>query len=277
MPSLSLIVGQQGNLAKALTSELDHDKVVSISRSTFSTWVKATDLEIAGYFKSHTVREVFVAAGITNPTSNIEDIQTINIDLPIKIAKVCNRLNIPIYTFGSIHENSSITNPYLESKRRLVEALSSSGFEIKIVHFQLHTLYGGKPIPHMFLGQIANAILAKTPFNMSSGLQLREFHHCADDAHAIAEISKKGWDGLNVQITQLNSGKIYTLRDIANSVFSRFDALNLLNIGVFKENPGEVFISPNDSSISPYFFRDSEIGIHKWIKQLQESRQPLRS
>ena len=53
------------------------------------------------------------------------------------------------------------------------------------MHLHLHTLYGGRPQAHMFLGQMIRALERGAEFAMSSGEQLREYHHVHDIAGAM--------------------------------------------------------------------------------------------
>ena len=67
----------------------------------------------------------------------------------------------------------------------------------------------------MFLGQILSALKNDEAFKMTSGCQLREYHHFLDDAEAIRTIS-----GLKITgVVNLSHGKPVSLKDIAQASF----------------------------------------------------------
>ena len=91
----------------------------------------------------------------------------------------------------------------------------------RILHCRLHTLYGGEPKDHMFLGQIVNAIRSNSVFSMSSGEQLREYHHVDDIAESLATIVNSDWS-LWSPILEINSGQPLKLLDLAMAIFNAF-------------------------------------------------------
>ncbi len=79
----------------------------------------------------------------------------------------------------------------------------------------------------MFLGQLYNAIKHKEEFNMSSGYQIREYHHLDDVAESVDVILSKNTHG----IIELTSGNGIKLRDLATGIFEELNVTHLLNIG----------------------------------------------
>ena len=155
-----------------------------------------------------------------------------NIDLPINLVKVAQNLNIKICTFGTIQEEFKTRNNYLDSKRAMIEVLAGEIDRGYHLHLRLHTVYGArKPKYHMFLSKLSQAITSKTPFRMSSGLQLREFHHVTDDVRAIIAVNSSQVTG----IEEINSGKEFRLRDFAAAILENYSLEHLLELNVFKD------------------------------------------
>ncbi len=108
-----------------------------------------------------------------------------------------------------MEELVSSKNRYVQSKTLLnhyVKSLNSQ--HNSVAHIQLHTLYGvGAPSPFMFLGQILSALRNDSVFEMTSGCQLREYHHFLDDTEAIKQILESQTTG----VVNLSNGKPVTL------------------------------------------------------------------
>ena len=78
----------------------------------------------------------------------------------------------------------------------------------------------------MFLGQIMNSLRSNSIFKMSSGNQLREYHHIDDILKCIELILKKNGAG----IINLNHGKPVRLIDLAQFLFRFFSKEHLLEV-----------------------------------------------
>src|SRR5262249_52218512 len=107
----------------------------------------------------------------------------------------------------------------------------------RFMHVRMHTIYGSAPKAHMFLGQILTSLQNGTPFCMSSGEQLREYHHADDIAVAITGILARQWDFGT--IIELNSGNPVRLIDLARQVFRAFGREELLQVGALAGAEGE--------------------------------------
>jgi nucleoside-diphosphate-sugar epimerase len=121
-----------------------------------------------------------------------------------------------------------------------VAALAAQG--APLAHIRVHTLFGGgAPSPFMFLGQMLAALEQRTPFNMTLGRQLREYHHIDDEARAIRLLDEAGVRG----VLDLSHGAPLSLAELAGTVFSHFGASDLLHVGALpepvEENFGTVF------------------------------------
>ena len=132
---------------------------------------------------------------------------------------------------------------------------------------RLHTLFGiGIPPKNMFLGQIFNSLKNKTKFNMSDGNQFRQYHHYNEVSNLLNMIlSSKS----NEKIIDL-SGEIWIkLKDLANSIYSYFDCLELLNIGSLKKSQNEI-INTNNQFISngDFQFENPLMNINKYLEML---------
>ena len=87
----------------------------------------------------------------------------------------------------------------------------------RAIHLHLHTLYGGQPHPHMFLGQMIGALERGAEFHMTSGEQLREYHHAHDIAGAM--LAGRDWESAREPV-HLSSGAPVRLADLARAVFA---------------------------------------------------------
>jgi nucleoside-diphosphate-sugar epimerase len=73
---------------------------------------------------------------------------------------------------------------------------------------------------------------------MSSGDQLREYHHADDIAASLSALLEKEWTfGPTIEIS---SGKPVKLGDLAQAVFRAFKKEKLLKIGALPKVSGEV-------------------------------------
>lgn len=214
--------------------------------------------------------------GVTNSKAGKVQLQFSNFEFVKNVMSATQHLPLArAITFGTIFErfpSACETNDYLNSKLKLskwVEEQEQS--HVKHLHFRLHTLYGGKVPDHMFLGQIFQAIKNKAEFKMSSGEQMREYHHVEDIAETVTKfILMKDWPTLPAGPIEINSGQPIKLNEIATKVFTAFDQIELLKIGVFTTPTGENLeqkFTPSPKEFSTHF-RDPSIHIVTWIKEL---------
>jgi nucleoside-diphosphate-sugar epimerase len=125
------------------------------------------------------------------------------------------------------------------SKRKFHDFILDQGATYNWNHFQLHTLYSEDlPKPHMFLGQMLDAIRANETFRMSSGNQLRQFHHTSDVVKAVIS-SMPSVEGNS--INQVAGGDSIRLIDLAIRVFSEIGAFENLEVGALSDQENEVY------------------------------------
>jgi nucleoside-diphosphate-sugar epimerase len=147
-------------------------------------------------------------------------------------------------TIGSVLETfSSLTasNRYLASKAALwahIGALAADPrLNGRIAHLRAHTVYGGAPAPHSFLGQMHQSLRTGCPFRMSEGRQLREFAHADDVAQSITALLAHTWAGPVAM--DLSTGEPIRLCELARAVFRAFDCEELLELGALPTPVGE--------------------------------------
>ena len=219
--------------------------------------------------------DIVFANGLTDPRAATTELIDSNVEFPLSVIHAtCATPGIRYLTLGTIFENFeefASVNPYVRSKRLLSERLlaipdlAESG---RALHLQLHTIYGGPPKSHMFLGQMLQALERGAEFCMSSGEQLREYHHVDDIAGAILELLFRTWEDEPNPI-ELNSGAPIRLADLATAVFSAFDRLHLLKVGALDTTPGDnrVRVFPrSDTSVLPYY-RDPIVGVLNYVRR----------
>lgn len=228
-----VVIGSSGRFGRALQRSYSGDKIVSPSRAVYENWWQSdAQTDILEFFypilkKSNPT--VFICSGLLNTKATESDHKKINFLLPNNIITALRGTDSKIFTFGSILELfPDMDNPYVRQKRKLASLANECDPENDLCHLQIHTVYGGGlPSPFMFLGQILSSLLNKTPFNMSSGLQLREYQHIDDIVNAIRLLEKKNASGT----IAISTGKPVMLKDLAVEIFSSFDQMDLLKIG----------------------------------------------
>lgn len=231
------LIGGRGRLGQALMMEYADKHPVLIDRAVYEDWWKeGAEKEIFEYFEQEDTSDsvIFVTAGLLDPNLPAEDLLRVNYLLPKNIIKGTAELGIKVVTFGTIMEElGESKNPYIQSKRALsafVKELPTH--QTSAIHIRIHTLYGnGAPSPFMFLGQIQDAILNNHSFEMTSGNQLREYHHIEDEVKAIKRIASTHIKG----VFNLNHGESVALKEIAQTVFIAFGKQNLLKIGAIPD------------------------------------------
>jgi nucleoside-diphosphate-sugar epimerase len=264
------IIGSTGRLGRALAAEYSSSHIVELERSAYEDWVKqnASD-RITRYFENHSDGPacIFIAAGLLDPAAPELELRKINYELPVNVITGAARLDIPVITFGTVMERtSSVTNTYVQSKKALGDfVLDAIDSNVRAMHLQIHTLFGvGLPSPFMFLGQMLASIKANRPFRMTSGKQLREYHHLSDETKAIRIMEQSTCVGVH----DVSHGQPVSLRDIAESVFGALGKEELLEIGAIESPLGEIYSPGFEKSavLNPVTFRNTIPAIIEYMK-----------
>jgi nucleoside-diphosphate-sugar epimerase len=231
-----LVIGANGNFSSQLQEILVVKNSMVINKAMYEDWENSDSKlhnRVADISQKFNSRYLINTVGIVSKRYSSDFIRHWNFSFPKHLYSICQDLGLILVTLGSIHENVAEMcrgNPYLESKKELVQFLIQNNFESS-VHFQIHTWYGGRRVhPEMFLGQIIDAVKNKTVFNMSDGRQLREYHHVFDDAICLL---KKLHDGVS-GVQTLSHGEIFTLEEIAVGIFRYFGCEELLKLDTIK-------------------------------------------
>ncbi len=174
------------------------------------------------------------ANGLTDPGRSPEELSEANLRFPQSVVQWSasqGRGADRFLTLGTILErfpDLGRTNAYIASKLALAEWVIRQD-PARFVHVRLHTVYGGPPKPHMFLGQMVAALKKNEKFRMSSGNQLREYHRVEDVAEFLdALLCRREFGG---PIVELSSGDPVRLADLARAIFRAFGREDLLEIG----------------------------------------------
>ncbi len=211
------------------------------------------------------------ASGLTNPALSPEILEGANHDLPVRWIEVIlsRRPHDRVMTFGTLLENFpeiSNQNAYVASKYRLGQFVRGLNLPAQVLHAQLHTLYGGAPRPHLFLGQLVRSLRENIPLKMTAGRQLREYHAREDIASFVTLALQRGFPRESVAL--LSSGEPVRLGELARFVFEKLNRLSLLELGALPEPAAENFSrvfprSPKAWGFSP---RDSLLGVLAYVK-----------
>lgn len=262
------LIGSQGRLGQALCRTYENEGIFPLLREQYSNWgVENAKNQVTEFFEKNANPGdvIFVASGVLNPAVSEKTLRSVNFNLPKNVIDGALDAGLKVITFGTIMETTEgLVNPYISSKRDLAEYVESKISNCgDVIHIRIHTLYGGgAPSPFMFLGQIGESLIGDTIFNMTSGRQLREYHHVDDDASAIRKLNLHNSSGL----IDLNHGNALPLKSIAEYLFSAFNKSHLLNIGALLEPEAEKYMQLPALNFDNEF-RDSLPAIVEYMKE----------
>ncbi|WP_419569502.1 NAD-dependent epimerase/dehydratase family protein [Rheinheimera sp.] len=264
------VIGGRGRLGQAIAREYAAEGLVLPAREEYSAWAGqgASEL-VARYLEKQDTPDatIFVASGVLDPNQGYEELQNVNYYLPKNIIDAACALGMRVVTFGTVMESLlSSPNLYVQSKLAIADYVRNKAAKgANVAHIQLHTLYGGgTPSSFMFLGQILSALQTKQQFKMTSGQQLREYHHFDDDAKATRAIVAAG----EKSVVNLSHGQAVSLKELAEGIFDAFDMGELLQIGALSfplnENYDRV-MQPSDA-IKAISFRNSIPAVIEYLR-----------
>jgi hypothetical protein len=272
----TLLLGAQGRLGGALVDALKalQQTVLMVPRKVYASWSTPEGEGHAYKFFTASVPPgslLLNACGLLDPAESMQSLIAVNERLAVNAARGITAFGGTSVSFGTVMERilpPDQMNPYVYSKWRLGNwAASAASGGMAALHLQLHTLYGGgPPAPFMFLGQALAAIREHTPFKMTAGTQLREYHHVEDDARAILHLANIGLLGC----VTLSHGESVSLRQLASSVFSAFGCEHLLQIGALPSPPVENYdVGFNRlPDLDGMAFRGTINGVISWMRSL---------
>lgn len=201
--------------------------------------------------------------GPTDPSVSLETHRRFSVELPRAYFRwLAEHVELRLaVSLGSVHENEPRLcekNSYLKAKREWLEATPSLG--VRAAHFQLHTVYGQPVRPSSFVGQMLAAIREDRVFSMTSGTQLREYHHIDDLAPAILRMCRQR---SIPPVLPLNHGHAVTLRALAEGVFAKVGKESLLSIGTHEARAQETFEQTWRATPAPFDvpYRDPVKGV----------------
>ena len=267
---MRIIIGT-GVLAQAIHSNSDLYQSKLIKRETYTSWYKSRDTTvIENYFNSLESEkiEVYLCFGATNSKISKEEMLLANYELPLFILNSVQKFANKIITFGTIQEllNTDLNN-YTKSKHEFSKKIQTENWlDGKLLHVRLHTVYGSRSLKQeTFIGQIVEHISNSSKFKMSSGQQIREYHHINDIAQILEKILEMKLEGP----VDISSGQPLKLGTLANYIFEQLNLRNLLLINendrVLGENYDKVF-EPNHV-IKTYKFIEPLNGVFEYVKQ----------
>jgi len=243
-----LIVGSSSNLSFAIQSFCRRNGIPFSVIPTYETrsWNSSEiviNQKVLSSVRAHLdliqFDRIIWTIGLTNSHSSPSELDFVNVTFPITFAKIIGTTNFtgPTLFPGALMENFDLLSgdsPYLKSKRRFSEKLSI--VDSNWVNLRFSVWYGKERIKtHLFLGSLISALRMNSDFQMSNGLQLREYHHIDDDVQALfVDFGRLSQVHLNVA-----HGETYTLGQIAERIFSSVGKLNLLRLGALPSNPNE--------------------------------------
>ena len=186
-----LVIGASGRIGTEIVKQFNEHNAICPKREVYKFWHKTNKAsDIRNYLDQNRVKAIFICSGVMDPEKNREEIFNVNYNLPKNIIESTAGSKIRIITFGTIMELVAPgLNQYVESKEKLQKYINSSESKDRVLSLKIHTIYGGKePNRFMFLGQVLEALKTNQEFKMTSGNQLREYHHVEDLVKAIKHL-----------------------------------------------------------------------------------------
>jgi len=235
-------LGGRGRLARSLAAEYSDADVELLPRETYEGWGQLGACnEIETFFESRSngnPSTIFIASGLLDPRLPSKDLELVNYFLPRNVIGAATHLGLRVVTFGTVMEAPGLTkNRYIDSKIRLANYVGDRAAQGSLViHLRCHTHFGfARPSPFMFLGQLLESLNSNRKFMMSSGMQLREFHHLADESAAIRTILDSPRSG----VFTISHARPVTLRAVAEAVLKEFGRPELLALNQLPDAPKE--------------------------------------
>jgi dTDP-4-dehydrorhamnose reductase len=225
-----VILGSSGILGTGFNNKLMTQNVIKPPRNEIESWLGESDgSSMRRYLtKLEANTTVINAIGLTDPKTPIDQLSLVNFVFPQELLRVVNELELNLITFGTIlekHTDLANVNSYIKTKSDFLNHIRESSQTGSHLHIQLHTIYGAqRSHDHMFLEQIFKALSQRTHFEMSSGLQVREYHHIDDEMNAILKVMQCETSG----VVSLNAGNAIQIKQLATEVFREFGQLPLL-------------------------------------------------
>jgi nucleoside-diphosphate-sugar epimerase len=239
---VKLVIGGSGRLGKALCAALGPHNTLAPARAVYENWWQpGMDATIEAFLTRapQPIDCIFIAAGIIDSRASAADHERVNFRLPEQILRAAARCHIRVVTLGTMMELISCGEPpsaYAASKRALARQVQT--LRQDALHIRINTVYGTvPPAPYMFAGLMLKALVTHSPFLMSPGNQMREYHHIDDEVQAIIALAASAQAG----VINLNHGAPITMAALAHRTFEALDALDLLRIGALPAPTNERF------------------------------------
>ena len=265
------ILGENGRLANAVYQEFKDERPLKIGRQDYLKWLDLSVADLEAYLRKNLPPKsiIFITAGIVDKSVNSQVLEQVNVLLPIKILEASKNLDLTTVTIGSISEHFMFFDDlYITSKRDLSDHIETHTYLQNNLHVRLHTLYGGSAPPHlnMFLGKAFESIQNRREFRMSSGKQLREYHHVHDVARAIRLRLKENHFG----VWDLNTGIPIRLIDLAKAIFLSYDLEELITVSREKDLEGDnlTHVFPETISELGIEMRDPTQGVISYLHSM---------
>lgn len=263
-----IIIGTTGNFSRQLQQLIPEHKRLMLGKEIFETWNESQEIR-ALESKEYQIQKgdyLINTIGITSPNYSLESLRRVNLEFPKYLYHLSKKFELNLITLGSVHENYPnlfLNNNYMIVKKELKSFLEENSYANSF-HFQFHTWYGGARLKkEMFLGQIITALRNNSIFLMSSGKQIREYHHIEDDALCLLDVLTYANFGRQV----IEHGNPLTLQEIAFHIFSYFDRTHLLRFDLNNSQFDDLYLmtvlEPIKTKCS---FRSTLDGIIKYVE-----------
>ena len=165
------------------------------------------------------------------------------------------------------------TNSYVRLKYELSEYITNNYDKERYIHLRLHTLYGGKTLnTNLFLGKLVKSLELGQVFEMSSGRQLRQYHHVDDILKILIGQMEKDRSG----VLEIGGLQAMTLREIATLVVSNYGDVSKIKFSPRLDQDSDIYhsLEPAGLILSQRELRDRKSVILRYVKQFLSRKSP---
>jgi hypothetical protein len=129
---MNLILGERGEIGSKIAEFLSTAPLKVVGKTMVREWITGKEKVIREDLLDYAPRDtsianIFYCVGNTNPHASEDSLSILNFELPQSILRATIDLPFRLVTFGSVHENSRINNPYMLSKRKFHDFILDQG------------------------------------------------------------------------------------------------------------------------------------------------------
>lgn len=191
----------------------------------------------------------------TNDMRVVESSIDVNLKGTLNLMYALHDADLPVKRIirtGSLLEYGSGPVPYEEGQREFpaspytasqvattvfLQALALSGINLPVVNLRLGWVYGPTGPSDYFIASLIMQCLERREFNMTAGVQKRDFVYVSDVVDACIKASAA--EAAIGEIINIGGGKVYRLREVGEMIVSKMATTSRLNFGDLNDRIGD--------------------------------------